>query len=585
MSSKGNGIVATFKKLYGVFSAAQRVRFHKLAAITFVGSLADLFGLGMLIPVVGLVLSEEFYNRIISVFPSLGNLEQRTLLLIAIGVFVVLMLCKNFFSLYISKRQVSFVQDVYRQMAHNLIHNIYNRPLPILQQATSHHIINKASYMPQALTTSALLPMLIIYNEAIVLALTVIVIGIWNWQLLLLLSAVLLPGYLLFYKKVKDEIRENSEERSRNVVALNGLVQQMVYGYTDIKVAGTEDSFKEEYDRYARSFSHHQGRNDFLVLVPARIVELSIFICALAVLLYGVFVLKDAGRIIATVSLFSVIAYRVAPSANRIASALHNINSTQFIFQDEQFMADIRSYTPPAQRPLVYERRITFEQASFRYDDGAPVLDNCDLEIKRGECVGIIGSSGAGKSTLIKLLLGYLRPQTGDIIIDKTVLQPEHTQAWWQVLGYVRQDVFIAHTTIAQNIALGVPAENIDRARLSHAIRLASLTELVNSKTNGVDALLGEGGNNLSGGQRQRIAIARAIYKGAKVLIFDEATSSLDNETEEEINQSIRQLSTEDLTVIVIAHRYTSLRYCDRIVKLENGKISRSYSYDELTAN
>jgi ATP-binding cassette, subfamily B, bacterial PglK len=506
MSLRDIGIIATFKKLYGVFSTAQRVRFHKLAAITFLGSVTDLFGLGMLIPVVGLVLSTEFYNNTVSIMPWLSGFGQHSLLLMAIGAFVVLMLCKNFFSLYISKRQVSFVQEVYRQMAHNLIRNIYNRPLPILQQATSHHIINTASYLPQALTTSALLPMLIIYNEAMVLALTIIIIAVWNWQLLLLLSAVLLPGYLLFYKKVKNEIRKNSEERSRNVVALNGLVQQMVHGYTDIKVAGTDDNFKKEYDKYARSFSHYQGRNDFLVLVPARIVELSIFICALAVLLYGVFVLKDAGRIIATVSLFSVIAYRIAPSANRIASALHNINSTQFILQDEQFMADVRSYADPAQRPLMYERRIAFEQVSFKYDDGAQVLNNCDLEIKRGECLGIIGSSGAGKSTLIKLLLGYLQPQKGNIIIDKTVLQPEHTLAWWQVLGYVRQDVFIANTTIAENIALGVPADKIDRTRLSHAIRLASLTELVKSKTGGVDALLGEGGNNLSGGQRQRIA-------------------------------------------------------------------------------
>jgi ABC-type multidrug transport system fused ATPase/permease subunit len=166
--------------------------------------------------------------------------------------------------------------------------------------------------------------------------------------------------------------------------------------------------------------------------------------------------------------------------------------------------------------------------------------------------------------------------------VDDVVLSDNNFVNWWKIVGYVRQDVFIMNASLMENIAIGVAVHEVEMDKLERAVKLSSLSELVKDLPQGVNTVLSERGNNLSGGQKQRIAIARAIYKGAEVLVFDEATSALDTKTEIEITNSINQLGREHLTIVIIAHRYSSLRYCDKIYKLDEGIISNTYSYEEL---
>ena len=577
------GISSTFKKLYGIFSQRQRRAFNGLVVLTFFGSVADLAGLGLLVPLIGLVFSDTAYQKLVAYLPSLAVYDRQHLMMYTIVLFFSFIIIKNLFSLYISRRQVNFVRDVFLSTSRNLIQNTFSRPYLHLQQQTTQDLINTISYLPSALCTTAALPMLVILNESMVFVLTVVLLAAWNWQLLILLMLVLVPVFGVFYKSVKQTIKEAGREKNKGMVNLNSHVQQMIWGYTDIKVAGTEDYFKARFNEQVDAFSNYQRKSDFLIFVPARIIELAVFICAVAILLYGVFVLHDMDRIITTISLFAVIAYRVTPSVNRIATALHNIHTTEFIFRNKQFMQDVQPPAAEVQTPLSFQSAISFKDVSFHYPaEQRLVLQHCHITIAKGERVGIIGSSGAGKSTLVKLLLGYLQPVAGSVSIDDSPLTNSNQRAWWQLLGYVRQDVHIMNSCLAENIALGIPAADIDNERLQYAIRTACLQELVDAKAGGIHALLGEGGNMLSGGQKQRIAIARAIYKGAQVLIFDEATSALDNKTEEEINESIHALAAEHLTVIVIAHRYSSLKYCNRILELKDGHISNIYTYEEV---
>ena len=171
-------------------------------------------------------------------------------------------------------------------------------------------------------------------------------------------------------------------------------------------------------------------------------------------------------RIITTISLFSVIAYRITPSVNRIASALHNINTTEFIFRDEQFLKDLRPADEQQESAVSFTGQISLDNVSFHYPgEGLNVLQGCNIHIQKGERVGVIGSSGAGKSTLVKLLLGYLQPTAGSVLIDGKKLDDATMRGWWQLLGYVRQDVYIINASLAENIALGVPAAEVDNAK------------------------------------------------------------------------------------------------------------------------
>lgn len=585
MNFKGTSALSSIGKLYRIFNQRQKRYFAWLVLFTFISSITDLLGLALIIPVIGLVLSPASYNTLISYMPFMSGFSKNELLLVIVAVFLILIVAKNAFGLYINKLQVNFVQDLYVTSSMNVLEKIYGRSLLDIQKNTSNELVGKLSHYQSALCSNAAISTIIIINEAIIFTLTAITVCAWDWKLFLLLIGVLLPIMGFFYSKVKNMIKTAGEEKSKNGVALYASAQEMIFGYTDIKIAGTENSFKNRFKTFVTNYSKHQARMDFMLFIPTRIIEIAIFMCITLILIYGVFVLKDLDKIVSTVSLFSMIAYRSIPSVNRFVMALSNLNATDFVFRDEDFIqqteADNQNNVPT--QAIKFDDSIRFSHVSYQYPgDNKYVIKDCNLEIKKGEKIGIIGKSGAGKSTLIGNILGFLHPTEGSIHVDDTSLTEDNTIQWWKILGYVRQEVFIMNTSFMENIAIGESKEEIDVAQLQHAIKLARLEELVAEWPEGINTHLNERGNNLSGGQKQRIAIARAIYKGAQVLIFDEATSALDSKTEEEITNSIRELGNEHLTIVIIAHRYTSLKYCDKIYQLDKGHISNSFTYNEL---
>ncbi len=584
MKLKKRNALSYVAKLYNIFNRKQKKTFNWLVFWTFISSITDLVGLSLIIPVVGLVMSETFYTTVITNYPILAGFTKNELLIYTVIAFFLLIIAKNAFGLLINWLQVSFVRKLYVTSSMNVLDKIYDRSMLDMRKETSNELVSKLTYYQSALCSSAAISSLILINEAIIFLLTGLIICLYNWQLFFLLIGVLVPVMGAFYAKVKNMIRVAGEEKSKNAIKLYAYAQEMIFGYTDIKIAGTEDRFKKRFENYAKRYSHNQGHIDFMMFIPTRIIEIAIFLCIILILIYGVFVLKDTEKIITTVSLFSVVAYRSIPSINRFVISMNNLTSSGFIFKDVDFKpTEEEDKKTKASEELTLQSAISFNNVGYTYPGtGTQILKNCTLEIKKGESIGIIGRSGAGKSTLVNNLLGFLHPTDGNIQIDNTTLTPGNTHKWWEILGYVRQDVFIMNTTFKENVAIGEPVGDIDPVRLARAIKLSSLKPLVDSWPDKENTMLNEGGNNLSGGQKQRIAIARAIYKGAQVLIFDEATSALDSATEEEITNSIRALGEEHLTVIIIAHRYTSLKYCDYIYKIDNGTIQDKLTYPQL---
>ena len=571
-------------KLYEIFNRKQKNTFKWLVFWTFISSITDLIGLSLIIPVVGLVMSETFYTTVITNYPILAGFSKTELLIYTVAAFFLLIVAKNAFGLLINWMQVSFVRKLYVSSSMNVLNKVYDRSMLDMQKETSNELVSKLTYYQSALCSSAAISSLILINEAIVFGLTGLIICTYNWQLFLLLIGVLLPTMGAFYAKVKNMIKVAGEEKSKNSIKLYAYAQEMVFGYTDIKIAGTQDNFKDRFNRYAKKYSHNQAQIDFMMFIPTRIIEIAIFLCIILILIYGVFVLKDTEKIITTVSLFSVVAYRSIPSINRFVISMNNLTSTGFIFKDVDFEPTEEEDIVEKDAPdMSMSNSIKFDSVGYRYPDtNNNILNNCSLEIKKGQSVGLIGRSGAGKSTLVNNILGFLYPTEGKIYIDNTQLSTDNIHKWWEILGYVRQEVFIMNTTFYENIAIGEERDDIDMEKMDRAIKLSSLKDLVDSWPEKGNTMLNERGNNLSGGQKQRIAIARAIYKGAQVLIFDEATSALDSKTEEEITNSIRALGEENLTVIIIAHRYTSLKYCDNIYRIDGGTITEQLSYNRL---
>jgi len=238
----------------------------------------------------------------------------------------------------------------------------------------------------------------------------------------------------------------------------------------------------------------------------------------------------------------------------------------------------------PPPEPLQFKNAIRFESVRFRYSPLGPwVIDGLNLAIRKGEKVAFVGSTGSGKSTTLDLLMGLINPVEGRFLIDGKPISKNEVRAWQRTIAHVPQSIFLADATIAQNIALGVPPAEVNMERVRHAAAQAHIAEFIEAHPDGYSAVVGERGVRLSGGQRQRIGIARALYKEADVLVFDEATSALDNTTEQAVMDAIQGLG-QHLTIILIAHRLTSVRACDTIFELEGGRVVTQGSYDELLA-
>jgi ABC-type bacteriocin/lantibiotic exporter with double-glycine peptidase domain len=300
---------------------------------------------------------------------------------------------------------------------------------------------------------------------------------------------------------------------------------------------------------------------------------------------YVSFQIRAPGQAVAFLTTYVVAAYRVLPSINRITLSLLSIKGYQYTLDTvEEALFSETEQKAHVSESLNFERSISIESLSYKYPGREEeTLNQVSFSIQKGECIGLVGPSGSGKTTLLNILLGFISPSSGGIRVDDTYLTPDRLDAWYRLIGYVQQEVFLLEGTLRENIAFGILKEDVDPSRLEVAIRRASLAQLVASIPGGMDAMIGERGANLSVGQKQRIGIARALYSGAQILIFDEATSALDAQTELEITESISSLSKEGFTIVIVAHRKSTLKHTHRIFELQKGNLQRETTYQELS--
>ena len=304
---------------------------------------------------------------------------------------------------------------------------------------------------------------------------------------------------------------------------------------------------------------------DTILRLPLFLSELSVIVGLTLLVALG------SGDVKVLIGIFAVSAFRLLPALRTILTGWTQIqNVSGYLKTIEDGIKDADDKEVETSEEITFEREMEVCSLSYAYPNGKNVLDNFSLTIHKGEYVGFRGYSGVGKSTLFNLLLGLLKPTEGEIRIDGRSLTPDVQSAWLRHVGYVPQEVFLFQGTLAENIALG--CKDIDRDRVMEVLQLVSMDAWLDTLPNGVDTELNEAGGNLSGGQKQRIGIARALYKDIDVLLLDEATSALDNETEREVNETLAKLNKkyEKLTILSIAHRESSLSYCDRIITLEN---------------
>ncbi len=391
--------------------------------------------------------------------------------------------------------------------------------------------------------------------------------------------------YLSIIKLTRKRLSSDSQCIAYESVRLMKALQEGLGGIRDVLIDGSQEVYCQIYRESDLRLRRAQGNSAFISTSPRYVMEVlgMVLISALAYVLAGSG--GGDGGAIPILGALALGAQRLLPvmqqaywSFTIIQSGQASLNDSLELL-DQPFPANVGK---PLAQLLPFNREIRLKQLGFRYNpDASFIFNKMDLSIAKGSRVGFIGSTGSGKSTLLDIVMGLLQPTEGAIEVDGCLINDTNSRAWQGHIAHVPQAIFLADTTVEENIAFGTPKELIDHARVRRAAVQAQIADVIESWPEQYETFVGERGVRLSGGQRQRIGIARALYKEADVIVFDEATSALDNDTENSVMEAIENLSGSH-TLLIIAHRLTTLKGCTQIVELGNGAILQVGSYDEI---
>ena len=537
------------KRIYRLLQLEERKMLMKMAVTVFFLALLNFASLAVLLPVLYFLLEEGGKNKAALFFSILA---------------IAFILVKSFVTTIITRYQNQCLLAFYRRLSYSLFSSYFNRGLLFIREQGSNRLRYETNSVCYGFSHSLLGPICVMTGDALLIVLVTIALLIWNGTTVLILFVSFIPFMCFYFFGVRKQVVKYGTEDMNVKREQSRVVSEAFSGYVEVKVNGAFPTLLHSFLEGMNKISYNRMKLDVLLRLPMMLSELSV-VLGLTILL--LFAQGDVGMM---VGVFAVAAFRLLPALRTILSGWTQVqNSIYCLDVIEEGLKDYQDEEELEEEEISFEREIAMTGISYAYPGSEFILKDFNCRIYKGEYVGICGTSGAGKSTLFNLIIGLIEPAAGKITIDGVSLTRKTSASWMKQIGYVPQEVFILNGTLAENIALG--CEQVDYQLLEDILEKVSLGKWMKSLPNGTDTVLSEAGCQLSGGQKQRIGIARALYKKASVLLLDEATSALDNETEKEINKTLQQLKEngEVLTILSIAHRESSLNFCDRIITIK----------------
>ena len=578
-------------KIYRVLAPDDRVKAAVVLAAILVMAAVEVVGVGSVFSFMKIVAEPSLIetSAVLSDVRDVLGTRDTASFLTAVGLAVLgVIIFRNAFGAFSAWLQARFVMMTNHSIASRLLDTYLNRPLAFHLATNSAWSGKNVLVETTQLVGGSLMSLVRVCADGAIVA---AVVGYLLWQdtvTTFLVVAVLGGGYSGVYLLLRRRLGDLGRARMRANEGRFKAVNESLGGIREIKLFAREPYFLDQFSEASLRLARLEVMNDVLKQGPRFAFDALAFGGLIAIALITLARDPDPAETIGVLTLYGVAGYRLVPSLHRILEGLSAIRFNTAVL--DRLHDDLVSVpgTEPASGPsagerLLFARDIRLESLDFRYAGAErAVIDGLDLVIPACGSVAFVGPTGAGKSTLVDLIAGLLEPTSGRVLVDGVALGPETRRRWRSNIGYVPQHIYLSDTTVAQNIAFGVPDEQIDHDAVVRAARMAHLHEFVTSRlAEGYGTPVGERGVRLSGGQRQRVGIARALYHDPSLLIFDEATSALDGITEEVIGETLRSLEGE-LAMILIAHRLTTVRSCDIIHLMSEGRIVDSGAYDEL---
>lgn len=564
------------KKYRILLNHKQKISLLWITFITIIGTLFEVMGVSLIIPLVSSMLNPNIINEnaLIHKVCNIFNItSHNTFVLVCIFSLVVVFIIKNLFILYENKMQSNFVFKNRFNTEEQLLASVLSKPYSYFLNLSSGDLI-RIIRNDVVESYSLLNNIMTLFADGIVSFAIGLVVLLIDPLMSLICISMLVIIILVINKIIKPILRRKGEESRKEESATYKWLLQAIQGIKEIKVAQKESFFSDNFNKSGSRQVEAAKTYNILSTIPKLIIEMGC-VCAMLITIAILILLgKDPQTLLPSISAFAMAALKLMPIANRIIgtsnSIAYNGPAVDKLINTLKAINDTRILKNKGdEEDLTIKKEIKLENISFTYPNSNEViLKKATLTIPVGKSIGIIGKSGSGKTTAIDIMLGLLEPQEGKVLVDnKDVSKSYHK--WLDKVGYIPQSIFMMDDTIASNIAFG---SKLDETRVWDVLEEAQLADYVRTLPDTINTKIGERGIRLSGGQRQRIGIARALYNDPELLVFDEATSSLDGETEKAIMDSINRLHGKK-TMVIIAHRLETIKECDEVYKVTNHKI------------
>jgi ATP-binding cassette, subfamily B, bacterial PglK len=576
-------ILGNLGALYKMQPPKIRRRIGWMGVLQVVAAASEVVSLGAVIPFLGALANAQSLLEKEYLQPWLNRFDvhdPQGLVMLMAGLFTAAFLLSNVLRLVAMRGQLKLSADIGSLLSLGVYSNTLYQPYSYHTRHNSSDLISLSTWDSVRLS-SVLLPSVFQFVTSLLVVVAVSgTLVFMEPEVALIAAGVIGTAYMAIYMKTREAISQNGQRISQLNAASVKAVQEGFGGIRDVLIDGSQAEFEAVYHQANSTALRAQSSNNFIGAMPRFLIE-PIALGAIAALAVSMSTdMAELERVLPFLGALALGANRQLPALQQCFVAVASIRgcatSLAKVIKSLSLTVPGEKDVAGGDKSLPFTQEISVENVWFAYDqDGSGwTLEDVSIKIKAHSTVALIGTTGAGKSTMADLVLGLLRPQQGQILVDGEPLTDGNMRAWQAGIAHVPQHIYLSDATIAKNIAFGAKDGDVDMDRVREAAKQAQIADFIEGRPKAYDELVGERGIQLSGGQQQRIGIARALYKKASVIVFDEATSALDNDTEREVMSAIEGLS-RDLTIIIIAHRLSTIKGADVVYKFSDGKVQR----------
>ena len=562
------------KTIYSIIGRSFSKKLLILSVLLIFGMFFEIIGIGLLLPLLKIISDPDFLND-----PTVSKtliqlkIEKGQFFYILLGFTLLANLLKTLLLILLNYKQLKILNDVNTHLSVKLFSNFLNRQQESFRRQNSALMQKKINTDTNHFIVYCSSHITIIVEIAIILSIVLTVIFIDPFSIIIAISSLTILS-IIFFRLTKIKILKWGNKRDLYEEKINLDVIEGLRAFKEIIIYNASNYFINKFKNHKQIVSSLNANVQTLNTLPRYFLEFVSILGIIVFLFFMVSLNQPLSDLISILGLMIAALLKTLPSVNKVLASLQNIKYySSSVNSIKNSLNEKDKPEQPSKSTIHFDFKndLNLNNISFKYESGDSfILEDLSLKIKPNTSIGIIGPSGSGKSTLVDLLVGLLKPSKGNIKIGSTDIH-ENITIWKKYLGYVSQEIFLTDRTILENIAFGLEDNQIDNSKLKKSIEFSGLSNYIHGLPNDINTSVGEAGAKMSGGQRQRIGLARAMYKDSKILILDEATSALDSKTEDLVLNSI--FKNKDRTIIIISHKLSSLRFCDEVYELKNGRL------------